>query len=294
VRARHGKVRKEKILSYRQNNASQPDTNYSQRLSITVGIVLLGLVSSLIIKLPTQELTLHLFGSPLSLYLSTQYVVVALLVGLTCTGTDALIRTHPLARRKQLERTFIMWTVPALTVLIADLVLAHAPSRLVWVGSLILTGILLSLTMTAEYHTIDPQDAKFGSSQVFLSIMIYALALAIFVFVYGMKSRSLLSATTLLVVTTLLALERLRVTGRDLSTIGSYALFSGMIVGESVWALNYSQVPAAMGGLLLLLSFHLLTGLAQQHLIGRLTSRIIVEYGLVTLIGFGLTIFYFL
>ena len=52
-----------------------------------------------------------------------------------------------------------------------------------------------------------------------------------------------------------------------------------------MWALNYSRVPGLIGGLLLLLTFHVMTGLAQQYLMGRLKRRVIVEYGLVTLVG---------
>ncbi len=275
------------------NTSPDSDTDYLQPTSITVGVVLLGLVSSVLVNLPTRTYTLDVLGSPVSLYVSGRYLVVALLVGLTGTGTDALVRAHPLARHKQLENTFILWTVPALTVLLAALALPHAPNRVVWIGGIVMTGILLSLTMTAEYHTIDLQDAKFGSSQVFLSVMIYTLALASFVLVYGAKSRSLLSATSLFIATALLTLERLRVTGHGLPATGAYALVTGLIVAESVWALNYSRVPGVVGGLLLLLSFYVMTGLAYQHLIGRLASRMVIEYGLVTLLGLGLLAYYF-
>ena len=280
-------------MSYAGNRSPDSDTDYLQWLSITVGVVLLGLVFSLLINLPARTYTLDVLGSPVSLHVSGRYLVVALLVSLTCTGTDALVRIHPLARRKQLENTFILWTVPALTVLLAALVLPHAPNHPVWIGGVILTGILLSLTMMAEYHTIDPQDAKFDSSQVFLSVMIYALALASFVLVYGVKFRSLVSATSLFIVTTLLTLERLRVTGHNLSATGTYALVAGLLVGESVWALNYSRVPGVMGSLFLLLTFHVMTGLSYQHLIGKWASRVVIEYGLVTLLGLGLVAYYF-
>ena len=279
-------------LSDPSNKQPVTDVNYSQRLSITVGVVLVSLVASLLVDLPTRVLSFDPLGSPLSIQISGQYLVIALVVGLTCTGTDALVRTHPLAQRKQLNNTFIMWTVSALTVLLAALALSYAPNRLVWVAGVALTGLLLSLTMTAEYHTIDPQDAKFGSSQVFLSVMIYALALALFVIVYGAKSRSLLSATTLFVASGLLTLERLRITGREPLITGIYALITGLIIGESVWALNYSRVPGLIGGLLLLLTFHVMTGLAQQHLMGRLKRRVIIEYGLVTLVGLVLLVYY--
>lgn len=281
-------------MSYAQNNLPNSDTNYLQRLSITVGVVLLGLVSSLFVNLPIRLLTFDVFGSPLSLYVSGRYVFVALLVGLTCTGTDALVRTHPLAQRKPLENTFVMWTVPALTILLAALALPFAPNRLIWLGGILLIGIILSLTMTAEYHTIDPKDTNFASSQFILESMTYILALASFIVVYGAKSRSLLSATILFVVTALLTLERLRVTGHTLSTTVVYGLVAGLVIGQCVWALNYSHIPGMMGGLLLLLLFHVIVGLASQHLSGRLTSRVVIEYGLVALVGLGLTVYYFI
>jgi hypothetical protein len=266
------------------------DTKYSQRLSVTVGIVMLGLVSSLLINLPTRILTFNALGSPLSLQISGRYVLVALIVGLTCTGTDSLIRIHPMAERRQLRGTFSMWTISALMVLLATLALPHAPNRVLWVVGIALVGILLALSMIAEYHTIDPADPRFGVSQVFLNVLTYALALIMFVIVYGAKSRSLLSATTLLVVAALLSLERLRVTGYEISAISPYALVTGMVIGESVWALNYSRLPGLVGGLLLLLSFHVITGLAYQHLVSGVKTRVLVEYAIIVIVGLALVL----
>ena len=286
-------ISQEKRLSSNQNEPSQPDLRYTQRLSITVGIVLLGLVASLLINIPSRTLTLHLLGSPLALHISGRYLVVALLVGLTCTGTEALIRTHSLAHRRQIANTFVLWTVPAVLVFFAALVLPHVPDRVTWLGGILATAIFLSLSLTAEYHTIDPTDSRYEVSQAFLTGMIYALALASFVLVYSAKSRSLFSATTIFFVTLLLTLERLRFARQALSVTGPYALVNGALIGESVWALNYSRVPGAMGGIFLLLTFHVVSGVAFQHLLGRLTSRVIVEYGLVALLGIGLTVYYF-
>ena len=280
-------------MSSSLNESLQPNLRYTQRLSITVGIVLLGLVASLLIDIPSRTLTLHLLGSPLALHISGRYLVVALLVGLTCTGTEALIRTHSLAHRRQLANTFVLWTVPAVLVFFAALLLPHAPNRLTWLAGLVVTAGLLSLSMTAEYHTIDLTDNRYELSQAFLTGMIYALALASFVLVYGAKYRSLFSATILFVVTVLLALERLRFTGHTLSVTGPYALVNGALIAESVWALNYSRVPGVMGGIFLLLTFHVVAGVAHQHLLGRLTARVIVEYALVTLLGVGLAVYYF-
>jgi len=147
--------------------------------------------------------------------------------------------------------------------------------------------------LTAEYHTIDRADGRYDLSQAFLTGMIYALALASFVLVYGAKSRSLFSATILFFVTLLFSLERLRLAGHGVNASRAYALVNGALIGESVWALNYSRVPGVMVGIFLLITFHVVTGVAQQHLNGRLTSRVLLEYALVALLGVGLTVYYF-
>jgi hypothetical protein len=46
------------------------------------------------------------------------------------------------------------------------------------------------------------------------------------------------------------------------------------------WALNYWVLPGLTGGLLLLLIFYLLVGIAQQGLQGRLTRRVLLEFGI--------------
>lgn len=279
-------------MSHTQNDIPRSDAHYVQRLSVTVGLVLLGLASAPFVTLPTRPLTFEVFGSPLSLHVSERYVFVALLVGLVCTGTDALLRTHPSAQRRPLENTFVMWTVPALTILLAALALPFAPNLLFWIAGILLTGLLLGVIMTAEYHTIDSRDPHFASSQLMLQTMTYVLALASFIMVYGAKSRSLLSATILFVITALLTLERLRSTGHTLSTTIFYGLTAGLVIGQSVWALNYSRVPGTVGGSLLLIAFHVVSGLATQHLSSRLTSRALIEYGIVALLGTGLSIHY--
>lgn len=279
-------------MSHTQDNISRSDIHYLQRLSVTVGLVLLALTSAPFVTLPTRPLTFEVFGSPLSLHVSERYVFVALLVGLVCTGTDALLRTHPSAQRRPLENTFVMWTVPALTILLAALALPFAPSLLLWIGGILLTGLLIGMIMTAEYHTIDPRDSRFASSQFILQTMTYVLALTSFSVIYGAKSRSLLSATSLFVITALLTLERLRPTGHTLSTTSFYGLTTGLVIAQSVWALNYSRVPGIAGGSLLLIVFHVVSGLATQQLSGRLTSHALIEYGIVAAIGTGLTIHY--
>lgn len=257
-----------------------------ERLSLTVSLVLLGLTFFLVIELPTRTFAFSILGSPLSIRLSETWLMAALLVGLACFGSDAAIRAHPLAYRER--HPFVFWILPGLSVLLAALVLPVAPDKFYWLGGLVLTALFLSLVIVAEYHTVDPMALHYGTARLVLDISVYAIALALFTIIYSSKARSLISATTTLAISSLLTLELLRGTRYELRRIGWYALASGVVMGEAVWALNYGKMDGLHGGLLLLLIFYLITGLARQGLLGKLNRRTLIEFGLVALIGLGL------
>ena len=69
-----------------------------QRLSVFIGLILLCLVLTQFIELPTRTLAVTVFGSPLGVDLDAGWLMAILLASLVCTGTDALVRTHPRAQ----------------------------------------------------------------------------------------------------------------------------------------------------------------------------------------------------
>jgi hypothetical protein len=64
----------------------------------------------------------------------------------------------------------------------------------------------------------------------------------------------------------------------------------GLILGESSWAMNYWRISAWSGGILLMLIFYVMTGLAQQHLQGKLSRRVLVEFLVVAIGGIAVLI----
>ena len=94
------------------------------------------------------------------------------------------------------------------------------------------------------------------------------------------RIRSLVSSTLVGVTATLLAIELLRTWDRRAQLVLAYGLIVGLLLGQVTWALNYwPLLPGLTGGLLLLLSFYLAVGIAQQGLQGRLTRRVLIEFG---------------
>ena len=246
---------------------------------------MLGLILATFLQFQTWTHDLTVLGSPLTISLTQTALMAALLVGITCAGTDAIVRSHPTAQRMEARYSFVTWTIPALTVLLATMLLPQAPTQLYRLVGIVLTGLILILVISAEYYTVDPTDSRYLVSRLSLNAWAYLLALVVFVLIYSAKARSLISATGVTIVSALLALEFLRSAGRGFGRTALYAAIAGLCTGEIIWAMNYWRISGVTGGLILLLGFYVTTGLANQQLQGRLTRRVLIEYAAVALIG---------
>jgi hypothetical protein len=258
---------------------------YRERASVLATLVVLGLILAAFLQFPTWSYDLKVLGSPLTVNVTQTALMAILLVGITCAGTDTIVRSHPTARRIEARYSFVTWALPALTVLLAAVLLPQAPTQLYRLVGYVLTGLILILVISAEYYTVDPTDNLYLVARLSLNAWAYLLALVVFVLIYSAKARSLVSATGVTLVSMLLALEFLRSAGRGFGRTALYALIAGLITGEIIWAMNYWRVRGLTGGLILLLGFYVATGLASQQLQGRLTRRVLVEYGVVALLG---------
>lgn len=258
---------------------------YRDRASVVAALVVLGLFLATFLQLSTWTRDLTVLGSPLTIRITQTGLMAMLLVGITCAGTDAIVRSHPTARRIEARYSFVTWTLPALTVLLAVVLLPQAPAPFYRIGGMALTGLVLILVISAEYTTVDPEDSRYPLARLSLNGWAYLLGLVIFVLIYSLKARSLVSATAVMVVSSLLALEFLRSAGQGFRRTALYALIAGLSTAEIIWAMNYWRIGGITGGLLLLLGFYVFTGLANQQLQGRLTRRVLIEYGVVALVG---------
>jgi hypothetical protein len=265
-----------------------------QRLSVFVGLVLLSLVLTQFVELPTRPVAISVFGSPLGLELSGGWLMAILLASLACTGTDALVRTHPRAREVSLRHTFVYWIQPGLLGLATARLLALAPTRLLWAAGLIATGLLFVGVLVAEYTTVDPLAPAYSQARLLLNVIAYALAFALFVIVYQTRGRSLITATAMLVISFTLALDLLwsAVTTRGAGHTTMLAATVGMIVGECSWAMNYWQISEWSGGMLLLLIFYMMTGIASQHLQDRLSRHVLIEFVVVAVMGIAVLLMF--
>ncbi len=100
--------------------------------------------------------------------------------------------------------------------------------------------------------------------------------------------RSIVSATEIMFVSGLLALELLRGSSRPTVLVLVYAGIVGLVLGEATWALNYWRLNSLTGGLLLLLIFYNVVGLSTHGIQGSLRRRVLIEFALITIATLGL------
>jgi Protein of unknown function (DUF5656) len=262
---------------------SQPDNSgadYRDRISVATWVVVFGLGVSLLLEIPTTQIAFRALGSPITLSLTATTVMAMLLAVAAAAGTESIVRLHPQFPRRLRSATWAYWALPMAIASITVVLLGQVPTRLLQVIVMLLAGGLLAVAFYSLYATVEPGQPGFRRARFVLDALSYGAALLLFLFVYQARTRSLLSGTLVSITATLLAIEILRTSTTKTGLVLIYGAIVGLLLGQITWALNYwPLLPGLTGGLLLLLSFYLAVGIAQQGLQGRLTRRVLVEFG---------------
>ncbi len=263
-------------------------TDYRDRASVLVWAALLGLAAQRLLVLPTIAVTGPMLGSPITIEITTDTILGLILAGLVVSGTEAVVCAHPLSLDGELGLYWMFWGVPVALIALALLLLPAAPTRLYWMAGLILTGITLGLSLTGIYYTVDPFAKGYRRARVGMNALTYGIALVLYLVVYGTRVRSIVSATEVMLVSGLLALELLRGSQRPTLQVALYAIITGLLLGQATWVLNYMRLPSLTGGLVLLLFFYDCVGLSQHAIQGRISRRAAIEFGLFTIAALAL------
>jgi len=254
------------------------------RLSVLVAVLLLGNVLFQFIELPEQVWSLQPLGSPLEIRITGTWLLATLMISLVCTGANLILHDHPRLEENPGRPIYISWILPGTMAGLSAYLLESAPSWPLWVGGLILVGVSISLTISAEYTAISPGSHGYPMARLALNVLAYLLAFSLFTIIYHSRTRSLVTATLTLLTATLLALDLLSVADVPFRRVVLFAGIVGLITGESTWALNYWQISAWAGGLFLLLIFYIAANVAHQHLLERLSRAVMVEFATVAAI----------
>jgi hypothetical protein len=162
---------------------------------------------------------------------------------------------------------------------------------------LALAALSFGAVYWAQIHSLDVKDRFFSGAQALLNVLSHLCAFLLFATIYGLKTRSAISATAVAVVTALLVYEllsrdaawhramKLPVEGRR-QTITLLSLVSGLVLGELTWGLNYwAALTTLVGAAFLLVAFYVVYGLVSHYVDQRLDRQTFLEFGAVGLVG---------
>ena len=267
-----------------------------ERLTTTISMALLGLLSATLVPPPSREIDLVVLGSQLTLGFAGATQLALLVGAIVCAGMDGIVREalalcNPDGVSPSFGYVTTFFPLPALLVSLALMALGNLPH---WGYQVIVSGLcaaLLGVVIILQRNRIGPRETDGGRSRQALNIITYAVALAFFVSLYALGLRSILSATGVLLVGSFLSLELLSDSG-DTRRTWLYAGLIGLMLGEVTWALNYGSIAPRTGGALLLVVFYVLTGLCQHYQAGQLSRRIVGEYAVVGALGLGVLLLF--
>jgi hypothetical protein len=184
---------------------------------------------------------------------------------------------------------FLSAAVPALASLGFALFLQLFEPGIFQIAGLLAAAVALGALYWSLAHTANPTDTHFSLAQTMLNVLVHLTAFLLFSVIYGLKLRSIFSATAVGLVTAILLVELLT---RERSwhavqnmgntaTPGTVALVlaSAALAGEATWGLNYwAALTTLVGGAFLLVVFYVVAGLLSRYLEATLSRRIVLEY----------------
>jgi hypothetical protein len=281
------------------------------RLGALISLLLLGMILSLIVPLAGYEVSVIVLGSEMALRLTPTAQFGIVLAALVASAVDGIVRVRRMRiasidARPTLFWSATFWPLPS-AVALSGMVLMQLFSwwgYQVAIAAITAAGTAIAIVLQgqddeasgtsrpAPEHLSDrdaaPDAMRAGAISLWLQLMTYAAAAVLLVALYSTRTRSLLSATGVLLIAAGLTLERLRGINTPLRRIWFYAALVGLIMGQFTWALNYHALPGRVGGGLLLLTFYVLSGLVREHLLHGLKRHVLIEYLLVCLSGLAI------
>ena len=219
-----------------------------------------------------------------------RWVTIIALVSAICAASDMIMRSHPRLRSHHVAYTMLFWTLPALVIVAAFVALPLFASGPWLTAGAAVSAVMVGVVVFCEYHIIDPQDKIYDISRYTLNIVVYLLAFTFYVTIRQLEMGTLVSGLSAWVVSALLAVELFREKGKP-GVVALYAAITGLIIGETKWALFYWATGGVMGGIFLLLLFYFVTGVTQHYLAGELRRGTVLEFAGVVVLGFVLVYF---
>ncbi len=232
-----------------------PDPN---RVGVLAAAVLLTYALTKVVNVPGLTLAIQLPGFYLSYPLTLGTAMTVMAAGLTASGMDWLLRSHPALRERS---TVEHWLLPSLTAFIIGVLLDSLPAGPTWWAALAIGGALLVSVFLAEYVAVDPGAPMYALAAAGLIALSYTLFLLFVIALQIADARLFLSLPAVSLAAGLVSLRtlHLRLGGRwDFP----WAIGIGIVITQMAAGLHYWPLTPLQSGLILLGPLYGLTALA--------------------------------
>lgn len=264
-------------------NRYLPDTN---RISVLSATVLLAFALARLLGTSTYLVGFQVFGLVIRFDVDLRVMIILLAAGLTATGMDWLLKSHPLIGKK--GRTLDHLLVPMLTALVLGVPLYLLRTNDLWWAGFGVGGLLLVLIFWAEYVVVSPGDVNYPTAVVVLTVLSFALYLILTMIFRYNGTRLFFLLPMLFLATFLVSLRtlNLRLGGRwEIA----WALGIALVSIQLTAGLHYLPLAPIYYAMILLGVLYGLTGLVASLLEGVPLRRAVLEPGimLVLLLSLG-------
>ena len=226
-------------------------------------------------------------GCGFFLYFDLSYSWLVLLGAIMCVGADGLVRSHPILGRYDATVRAGYWVLPVAATVAAALFLREIASGYGLAIGLALTAFGLLAVLLAQVHSVHISDPLYHLSHMVLNVASYITAFIAFAALYELELRTAFAVLFVGVVGAVLALQLFRQATLSWARPVLYALVTGVLLGQTQWALDYWSMRAYGTAIFLLLIFYFITGVSQSYISRRLTGAMLLEFAGVTLVGFA-------
>ena len=234
-----------------------PDPN---RVGVLAAAVLLTYALTRLVNAPAYTLAIQLPGFYFAYPLTLGTAMTLMAAGLTATGMDWLLRSHP-ALQSRSATMLEHWLLPALTAFIIGVLLDSLPAGSVWWAGFAVGSALLICVFLAEYVAVDPGAPLYAIASAGLTALSYTLFLLFVIALRIGGARLFLEMPAIFLAAGLVTLRTLHLRSGGRWEL-PWAFGIGLVAAQLDAGLHYWPLTPLQLGLILLGPLYALTALA--------------------------------
>jgi hypothetical protein len=257
------------------------------RVSVMTAAVLLAFALTRVLNAPQLfTLSIPLKNFRLTLPVNLNTVIILLAAGLTATGMDWLLQTHPSLEKGETREH---WLLPTLTVLVIGITLYTLPNTYIWWLGFGLGAMLFLVVELSEFVVVDPGDTRYPAATAVLTALAFVIFLILAVALKVANARLIFLTPALFLAGGLTALRSMHLRLNERWEF-AWAVGIGLVVTQLGSALHYLPLTPIRFGLALLAPLYALTVLGINLVNGNPFRRAVLEPAVMLILFWGLAI----